>query len=212
MKRSVHRVLGAVIAVGVTLLLFLVLPVIQAIAESKDDVIVLEDQTVAALDEPEPPVIEEPEPEPEPEEPPPELEEEIQPLDLAQLELALDPGISAGLLGGDFGVRLDAIGEIAKSASEAGGGIGLDQDPRLIHQVHPSFNPKVRKRLPGTVVAIFIVDEQGRVQNPKILQSSDPVFERPALAALKQWKFEPGRSGGRPVEKPMRIPIKFPED
>ena len=35
--------------------------------------------------------------------------------------------------------------------------------------------------------------------------------ERPALAAVKKWKFEPGKKGGEPVRFRMRVPITFPK-
>ena len=35
--------------------------------------------------------------------------------------------------------------------------------------------------------------------------------EKPALAAIKQWKFEPGKRSGQPVRFRMRVPITFPE-
>jgi protein TonB len=44
-----------------------------------------------------------------------------------------------------------------------------------------------------------------------VQSSSDPVFEAPSLAAVKQWKFEPGKRNGKPVRFRMRVPITFPE-
>ena len=41
----------------------------------------------------------------------------------------------------------------------------------------------------------FTVDERGRVQNPKVEKSTDPAFDKPALDAIKQWRFEPGSRG-----------------
>jgi len=43
-----------------------------------------------------------------------------------------------------------------------------------------------------------------------VQSSPDPVFERPALTAVKQWKFEPGKRGGQAVRFRMRVPITFP--
>jgi protein TonB len=61
----------------------------------------------------------------------------------------------------------------------------------------------------GNVVVCFVVGKDGRVSNPRIEQSSDPAFEKPALDAVKQWKFEPGVRAGQKVQFKMRIPIKF---
>jgi len=44
-----------------------------------------------------------------------------------------------------------------------------------------------------------------------VQNSTDPIFEGPALAAIKQWKFEPGKRKGEPVRFRMRVPITFPK-
>jgi protein TonB len=49
------------------------------------------------------------------------------------------------------------------------------------------------------------------VENPLVQSSSNPAFEAPALAAVKQWKFEPGKRNGEPVRFRMRVPITFPK-
>jgi protein TonB len=67
----------------------------------------------------------------------------------------------------------------------------------------------LRKRLPATVNVLFVVDEGGRVENPIVQNSSDPQFEAAALAAIRQWKFEPGKRGGKPVRFRMRQPFTF---
>ncbi len=61
----------------------------------------------------------------------------------------------------------------------------------------------------GTVVVLFIVDATGKVTNPRVEKSTHPEFERPALDAVKQWKFEPGVKGGQRVPCKMRVPIRF---
>ena len=74
------------------------------------------------------------------------------------------------------------------------------------------MTPDMKRKAPGQVYVIFVVDEQGRVQNPKVQRSSDPIFERAALTAVRQWKFEPGKREGRPVRFRMRVPLTFPRD
>jgi protein TonB len=87
----------------------------------------------------------------------------------------------------------------------------LDQKPRILYQPSPTLNAELRKRAPGTVHIIFIVDERGRVQNPIVQKSTDPIFEAPALAALQQWKFEPVKRKGETVRFRMQVPITFPK-
>jgi protein TonB len=56
---------------------------------------------------------------------------------------------------------------------------------------------------------VFTVDQQGRVENPVVQSASDPAFEQPVLAAIKQWKFEPGKRSGKAVRFRMRQPFSF---
>ena len=106
----------------------------------------------------------------------------------------------ASLLDDDAHASLDALFSLAD----------LDQKPRVIYQPSPTLSAKVRKKAPGTVYVIFVVDQRGRVVNPSVQKSSDPIFERPALAAVKKWRFEPGKRKGEAVRFRMRVPITFP--
>jgi len=209
-RELLHRSLVAAGAAASTLVFFLVLPLTQAITEPASADVSLRTFEAASLPPPPPPPQEEPEEEPEEEEPPPELAEEAPPLDLSMLELALEPGgFGDGYLAGDFELKLNVV---------AGAGDGsalfdlpdLDQEPRPIYQPGPILTPQVRKKGAGTVWVIFIVDERGRVETPKVQSSPDPVFERPALAAVSQWKFEPGKRKGEPVRSRSRVAITFP--
>ncbi len=207
--RLVHSfgsVLGAAL---LTLAFFLILPVIQAIAKGSSADLVLQTVDAAALPPP-PPMEEEPEQEEEPEEPPPELADEAPPLDLSQLELALNPSFGDGWLEGDFAINLGSIASREEEVDALFSLSDLEQKPRPVYQPMPIQNAKTRKKAPGTVNIIFICDERGRVVNPTVQSSSDPVFEKPALAAIKKWKFEPGKRNGQAVSTRMRVPITFP--
>jgi len=87
----------------------------------------------------------------------------------------------------------------------------LDQKPRVVYQPGPILTREMRQKAPGTVYILSLVDERGSVVEPRVQQSSDPVFEKPALGAVKQWKFEPGKRGGKAVRFRMRVPITFPK-
>ncbi|MBL8860487.1 MAG: energy transducer TonB [Planctomycetes bacterium] len=216
--RSAARVVlhGVLVVAGAfvfALALFLVLPLIQAISQSPLADTDLRGVDTANLPPPPPPPPEEEkeEEEPEPEEQPPELLEDAPPLDLSQLELALGGGVGDGWLGGDFAVKLDTKAATGADADALFSLQDLDQKPRVIHQPSPILDKEARKRLPGSVYVLFVVGQDGRVESPIAQSSTDPVFERPALAAVKQWKFEPGKRNGQPVRFRMRVPITFPK-
>lgn len=211
------RVLAAVAGLALAFGLFLVLPLLESITSTAQTDMIVQGVNTALPPPPPPPPVEEQEEEEEVEEeppPPPKLAEETPPLDLSQLELALNPGTGGGG-GGDFEVRLPVGGA---ATSEQAGDVDqlfslsdLDQKPRVIYQPSPQTNAQLQKLAPGTVTIVFVVDQRGRVENPIVQASSNPVFEAPALAAVKQWKFEPGKRNGEPVRFRMRVPITFPK-
>lgn len=212
------RAVGRTALGGATLLLaavfawlvFLLLPLLeQATRPRKGD---LEIRQVGAVDlPPPPPPPPEPEKEPEPEETPPALPEPSAPLDLAQLELALNPVGGTGM--GDFVVRLPGLDGNATPQEETDAifsAADLDQMPRPTVQQPPDYPSELRRRrVAGTVYVIFIVDRNGRVMNPSVEQAPHPQLGAAALTAVKKWRFEPGKRQGRPVPFKMRVPITF---
>lgn len=61
----------------------------------------------------------------------------------------------------------------------------------------------------GEVTVGFVVDLNGDVQEPVVIKSSRPEFEAAALAAVSQWKFEPGQQGGNKTMTRLSVPIVF---
>ena len=213
--RRVATFLGAVLLSGI---FFMVLPLMQTIAQGpKNDLLLQSVDTAQLAPPPEAPLEEETPPEPETQEQPPELAEDATPLDLSQLELALNPGFSDSWAGaGDFAVKINSLVTTAASGDNDMDAIfsmaDLEQPPRATYQANPVKSRELAKRTPATVYLIFIVDERGRVVDPKVQKSTDPLFEAPALAAIKQWRFEPGKRGGQAVRTRVRQPITFPKD
>ena len=205
-------ILGALV---LTLAFFIVLPLMQTISKPPTEDLFLTDMDLSNAEPPPPsPPEQEPEPEPESEEKPPELTEEAAPLDLSQLEMALNPDFGSGWMGGgDFAVKLNTITSSSKEddMNAIFSMADLDQKPQIMYQPGPNYTPKLRTKAPGQVNIIFIVDERGRVVDPRIRNSSDPIFEKPALDAVKKWKFEPGKRGGQAVRFRMLAPITFPK-
>jgi len=86
----------------------------------------------------------------------------------------------------------------------------IDQKARPLFQSPPVYPIELRKRkIEGTVLVQFVVDAKGRVINPTIESATSPEFERPALEAVRQWKFEPAVRAGEKVPSKMRVPIRF---
>ena len=209
---KLFRAFTVLIGAGtLTAALFFVLPLIQAITKPPKPDLILRKAEVVDNEPPEPEVEEPPEQEPEEEEPPPELEQNDQPLDLSQLKLSLNPSTGGDWMSGNFALKLNTLGGFGNRRAGLFSLRDLDQGPQPISQRQPDMTPETRAKGWGQVYIIFIVDENGRVLNPKIQRSTDPVFEGPALAAVAKWKFEPGRRGGQAVRTRMRVPVTFPK-
>lgn len=87
----------------------------------------------------------------------------------------------------------------------------LDRVPQVVAQPAPRFpsNPALDE---GVVRVSFIVDSEGNVREPRVVNSTDYQFEAPALEGVKRWKFRPGMKGGRKVATLMEVPIRFQTD
>lgn len=144
-------------------------------------------------------------------------------LDAASLSAIGDALLGQGGPGGDFassmnftsGGRIGGTGKggAIEDTMEKAFSLGdLDQKPRATFQADPVFPKEMRgKKVEGVVTVIFIVDASGKVQDPRAEKSSHPAFDKPAVDAVRQWKFEPGVKDGKRVPAKMRVSIRFPK-
>jgi protein TonB len=152
-----------------------------------------------------------------------QLEGPVSALALAPLSLAdLEGVLSSDGAGGSFGTGGGGLssggriggtgtgGELAADMGEIASMAELDQRPRPIFQTAPNYPQELRKRnLEGSVQVVFLVDRDGKVVSPKVEKSTNPSFDRPAIEAVRQWKFEAGTRNGEKVTFKMRVPITF---
>lgn len=63
----------------------------------------------------------------------------------------------------------------------------------------------------GQVIAVFVVDDQGRVEAGTIsfLHSDNAQFEREVRATLREMRFVPAEVGGRKVRQLVQMPFVF---
>jgi len=205
LRRAFVATVGAFVGASIC---FLLLPLMQRITRQDRGDLELRAADTAELPPPPPPIEEEEPEKPEPE-PKPELADEAPPLDLSQLELALDASFGGGDLAGDFAIRLPGLDGDGAGIDGMFDLADLDQKPRAVFQQPPQITPQMKKRMPCTVYVLFTVDEHGVVRDPSVQSSDDPLFDQPALAAIKQWRFEPGKRRGQPVSFRMRQPMTF---
>jgi TonB family protein len=80
----------------------------------------------------------------------------------------------------------------------------------LVSSVDPEYPTEARAlRLEGVAVARVTVGKDGLVLNPYISSTSDAMFVRPTLEAVKKYKFSPFLLNGAPVEVEIAIEVKY---
>lgn len=86
----------------------------------------------------------------------------------------------------------------------------LEKKPEPVAQVAPSYPFDAKNQhLEGVVVVRFIVTAAGAVESATIGSTTHPVFNEPALAAVRKWRFKAGIKNGANVATRMEIPLAF---
>lgn len=94
--------------------------------------------------------------------------------------------------------------------SAAGGIDGSFVPPTAIRMVEPFYPIEMKlARTPGRVRVTALVDETGRVQDPKLESASHAAFGASALEAVGQWRFKPALRDGVPVATRVSLPLNF---
>jgi protein TonB len=71
--------------------------------------------------------------------------------------------------------------------------VAVGQGPGVIKRVEPIYPPFARTaRIEGQVVLDAVVLDDGSVGEVRVLKSANPILDRAAVVALKQWRFTPG--------------------
>lgn len=84
------------------------------------------------------------------------------------------------------------------------------EPPVPVRTVPPEYPDELRRDgVSGLVMVKCHIDEQGNVVQAEVEKSSNTAFEKPAMAAVKKWKFKPAKQDGTPVAIKVSIPIKF---
>ena len=66
------------------------------------------------------------------------------------------------------------------------------------------------QRIQGKVVVSFIINKDGSIASPTIVQSVDPVLDREALRVVKMMpRWKPGLQNGKPCRTMFAIPVNF---
>jgi protein TonB len=200
--------LAVIMGVGIAGTLFAIIPFSHMIAKPRSVVQLTSAKTVDL-----PPPVEA-EATPPPSEP--EKKEEAPP----ELKLADEPqkmkfSTDIETVGGSGGA-FSGLGEVTKIAasSEVATDVvdmsELEKKPEAVSQVAPAYPSDLRKaKVEGVVTLLCLVSAQGRVEEVQVENSSRTEFEKPALDAIRKWRFRPGQKDGKEVATYLRCPIAF---
>lgn len=88
-------------------------------------------------------------------------------------------------------------------------GSGIDP-PRLAREVKPSYTEEARRSgVEGEVVLEIVVRRDGTVGDVKVLQRLGSGLDQKAIDAVRQWRFEPARRAGAPVDVVVEVVVEF---
>jgi TonB family protein len=81
--------------------------------------------------------------------------------------------------------------------------------PKKLKHVQPIYPPEaIAQGIRGIVILDLVLDTEGRVESTSVIRSI-PGLDQAALAAARQWQYEPVKVNGKPVRVRMTVPITF---
>lgn len=88
---------------------------------------------------------------------------------------------------------------------------GAVRPPKLIGRVEPRYTEiAARARVTGTVILETIIDQEGCSRRPRVLKGLPMGLDAAALAAVRNWTFEPATLKGRPMTVYYLVTLSFP--
>jgi TonB family protein len=98
--------------------------------------------------------------------------------------------------------------DLQRLLPDAGGAVTA---PRLLTEVKPNYtSDALLHRIEGTIVLDVVVTRSGLPSDIRVVRSLDPGgLDEQAVAAVAQWRFQPGRLAGTPVDVLVTIMLDF---
>lgn len=86
----------------------------------------------------------------------------------------------------------------------------VDAQPKPTFQARPMYPAELRQLgITGQATVDFIVDAKGGVRSATLVEATHPALGESALAAVREWEFEPAQKEGQAVATHLRMPIVF---
>jgi periplasmic protein TonB len=117
-------------------------------------------------------------------------------------------GVGTGLGSGSGpGVGPGSGGGFGGGAYRPGGAVTA---PRVLTEVKPTYTHEaLLQKIQGTVVLELVVQANGSPSRIRVVRSLYPDLDEQAANAVSQWRFEPGRLAGRPVDVLVTVMLDF---
>ena len=88
-------------------------------------------------------------------------------------------------------------------------GAGIDP-PRLRHEVKPAYTTAARRQgIEGDVLVEIVVRRDGTVGDVRLMRRLGHGLDEQAIAAVRQWRFDPARRHGAPVDVIVEVSLQF---
>ena len=82
--------------------------------------------------------------------------------------------------------------------------------PRILSQPQPDYPEAARRmREQGLVVLQAVIGTGGGVEDVRVLSSTSPLFDDPALRAVRAWRYAPATLDRRAVRVYLTVTIRF---
>jgi len=117
----------------------------------------------------------------------------------------VEGGVPGGVVGGVVG-GLPAEPPPPPRVVRVGGQIAT---PKLVHRVEPVYPQlAIDSRVAALIILEAQVDTRGHVRTVRVLRGH-PLFDESALAAVKQWRYQPLLLNGQPTEFILNVTVMF---
>jgi TonB family protein len=81
--------------------------------------------------------------------------------------------------------------------------------PKRVKHVQPVYPPEaIAQGVRGIVILDLVIDTKGKVESVSVVRSV-PGLDEAAIAAARQWEYEPVKMDGKPVSVRLTVPITF---
>ena len=125
-----------------------------------------------------------------------------------EIKLEIQPIVEAVVVSGARPVPDPALPKSARTRTRVGGNV---QKARLVHHVPALYPPDVeRESIEGTVLFEGVIERDGKLSGLTPVNSIiDERLVTAAKVAVSQWRYEPARLNGQPVEVKAKLSVAF---